>query len=123
MQKSFQNHNNRRRVPWIVGHRGSLYQELDNTREGFQQCARMGCDAVELDVFLLKCETLIVFRGGGTDERPGLLEEYCGVHGSILDYTYIKKPPSTSLSIGTIPSFHILRTLFTGDKSQLWNKS
>ena len=83
--------------PWIVGHRGCLYQELENTREGFQACADMGCDAVELDVFLLpKCQTLIVFHGGdggssigdGSDARPGLLHDYCGVQGSILDYTY-----------------------------------
>jgi glycerophosphoryl diester phosphodiesterase len=83
--------------PWIVGHRGCLYQELENTREGFQACADMGCDAVELDVFLSpKCQTLIVFHGGdggssigdGSDARPGLLHDYCGVPGSILDYTY-----------------------------------
>lgn len=86
--------------PWIVGHRGCLYQELENTREGFQACADMGCDAVELDVFLLpKCQTLIVFHGGdggssnggdhgSEDVRPGLLHDYCGVQGSILDYTY-----------------------------------
>jgi glycerophosphoryl diester phosphodiesterase len=70
-------HYKEQQVPWIVGHRGCLYQELENTREGFQQCARMGCDAFELDVFLLKCGTLVVFHGGGTDELPGLLEEYC----------------------------------------------
>ncbi len=74
--------------PWIVGHRGCLYQQLENTREGFQECARMGCDAVELDVFLLKCGTLVVFHGDGTDEFPGLLQNYCSVEGSILDYTY-----------------------------------
>lgn len=74
--------------PWIVGHRGCLYQELENTREGFQKCAKMGIDAVELDVFLLKCGSLIVFHGGGTDENPGDLLDYCGVEGSILDLTY-----------------------------------
>ena len=46
----------------------------------------MGCDYVELDVFLLKCNTLVVFHGGGTDANPGLLHDYCGVPGSILDY-------------------------------------
>jgi glycerophosphoryl diester phosphodiesterase len=49
----------------------------------------MGCDAVELDVFLLpKCGTLIVFHGGGSDDNPGLLQDYCGVPGTILEYTY-----------------------------------
>lgn len=48
----------------------------------------MGCDAVECDVFVLKCGTLIVFHGGGTDDNPGDLLDYCGVVGNILDYTY-----------------------------------
>ena len=29
----------------------------------------------------------MVFHGTGTDQSPGLLESYCGVEGSILDYT------------------------------------
>lgn len=49
----------------------------------------MGADAVELDVFLLKCGTLAVFHGSGTDETPGLLKGYCvDRHESILEYTY-----------------------------------
>ncbi|KAG7362113.1 glycerophosphoryl diester phosphodiesterase [Nitzschia inconspicua] len=79
--------------PAVVGHRGCLYDALENTREGFQQCMAMGCDAVELDVFALKCGTLVIFHGTGTDENPGLLDGY--LVGStfpngngILDYTY-----------------------------------
>jgi len=75
-------------IPRIVGHRGSLYRELENTRAGFQVCAQMGCDAVELDVFALKCGTVVVFHGDGTDENPGLLHDCCQVQGCILDYTY-----------------------------------
>lgn len=76
--------------PRVVGHRGALYEALENTREAFQHCAAMGCDAVELDVFCLQDGTLIVFHGGGTDEEPGDLTDYCldqdGV--SILDLTF-----------------------------------
>ena len=76
--------------PAIVGHRGALYDELENTREGFLRCANAGCDGIELDVFLLKDGELIVFHGGGTDEDPGDLSDYCvdmeGVN--ILDLTY-----------------------------------
>jgi glycerophosphoryl diester phosphodiesterase len=75
-------------APRVVGHRGALYDELENTREGFMRCADLGCDAVELDVFLLKDETLVVFHGGGSDENPGDLLDYCGVEGNILDLTY-----------------------------------
>mmetsp|Transcript_2889 Transcript_2889/g.3312 ORF Transcript_2889/g.3312 Transcript_2889/m.3312 type:complete len:470 (+) Transcript_2889:196-1605(+) len=71
----------------VVGHRGSLYHELENTRRGFQVASEIGCDAVELDVFLLKCGSLVVFHGGGDDASPGWLDEYCNIEGSILDYT------------------------------------
>jgi glycerophosphoryl diester phosphodiesterase len=103
--------------PTIVGHRGALYFELENTREGFQKCADMGCDAVELDVFLLKCGTLVVFHGGGTDENPGDLWDYCGVKGGILDLTYEQAKelqfnanygefpcPANSIHTGVIPT-------------------
>ena len=39
------------KFPAVVGHRGCLYEELENTRQGFINCNRMGCDAIELDVF------------------------------------------------------------------------
>ena len=55
----------------------------------------MGCDAVELDVFKIQRNsknkddtTLVVFHGGGTDENPGDLLDYCGIDGSILDFNY-----------------------------------
>lgn len=76
--------------PSVVGHRGALYDMLENTRAGFRHCAEMGCDAVELDVYLLKDGTLIVFHGGGTDENPGDVSEYCTNQDNvnILDLTY-----------------------------------
>ena len=48
----------------------------------------MGCDAIELDVFRLKDDTLIVFHGGGTDESPGDLQGYFDQKGNVLDFTY-----------------------------------
>jgi len=73
----------------VIGHRGSLYSSLENTRRSFLTAAREGCDGVELDVFLLKCGTLVVFHGadGLGNERPGGLKHYCNIDGSILDYT------------------------------------
>jgi glycerophosphoryl diester phosphodiesterase len=73
--------------PQVVGHRGAPYMELENTLIGFQVATKLGCDAVELDVFLLKCGTLVVFHGGGTDDNPGCLQKYCSIEGNILDYT------------------------------------
>jgi glycerophosphoryl diester phosphodiesterase len=67
----------------VVGHRGSLYTALENTSRSFLDAAKAGADAVEMDVFLLKCGTLVVFHGTGSDEKPGLLDLYCGVEGSM----------------------------------------
>ena len=67
----------------VVGHRGSLYTALENTSRSFLHAAEAGADSVELDVFLLKCGTLVVFHGSGGDETPGLLHMYCGIDGSM----------------------------------------
>lgn len=67
----------------VVGHRGSLYTALENTSRSFLHAAEAGADSVELDVFLLKCGTLVVFHGSGGDETPGLLHLYCGIDGSM----------------------------------------
>lgn len=75
--------------PLIIGHRGCLHDELENTRSGFTKCVDSGCDGVEMDVFRLEKDgTLIVFHGGGSDENPGDLEDYCNQEGSVLDLTY-----------------------------------
>lgn len=85
----------RRNVQKVVGHRGALYDALENTREAFLRCVDIGCDAVELDVFTLEdeesgCPVVVVFHGGGSDQTPGDLSDYClnneGV--SILDLSY-----------------------------------
>eukprot|EP00543_Licmophora_paradoxa_P015983 CAMPEP_0202460602 /NCGR_PEP_ID=MMETSP1360-20130828/44914_1 /ASSEMBLY_ACC=CAM_ASM_000848 /TAXON_ID=515479 /ORGANISM="Licmophora paradoxa, Strain CCMP2313" /LENGTH=307 /DNA_ID=CAMNT_0049082329 /DNA_START=116 /DNA_END=1039 /DNA_ORIENTATION=- len=74
--------------PWIIGHRGALYDELENTIPAFQKCLDLGCEGIELDVFWLEEDnSLIVFHGGGTDQNPGDLTDYC-IHQdgrSILD--------------------------------------
>lgn len=102
--------------PTIVGHRGVVYREPENTISSFQTAAAVGCHAVELDVFLLKCNTVIVFHGDGNDENPGGLKSHCGVEGSILDYTLedVRKLsfvegdahfcPNQKLAMATIPT-------------------
>lgn len=75
--------------PIVCGHRGAIYTSLENTRHSIQTAYQLGCDEVEIDVFLLKCGTLCVFHGSGNDQNPGLFEYYCTtMNGSILDYTY-----------------------------------
>ena len=61
-----------------------MFAEPENTVKGFCTAAAMGCDSVELDVFLLKDGNLVVFHGDGTDNNPGLLHSYCGVEGESI---------------------------------------
>lgn len=75
--------------PVICGHRGAIYKSLENTRHSIYTAHQVGCEEVEIDVFLLKCGTLCVFHGSGTDENPGHFQHYSNnMDGSILDYTY-----------------------------------
>lgn len=80
--------------PTIIAHRGALYHEPENTLPAFRKAAELGADAVELDCFLLKCGTLVVFHGFGTDEDPGWFQGYCQCTSpssngaNILDKTY-----------------------------------
>ncbi|KAL3907426.1 MAG: hypothetical protein SGARI_003544, partial [Bacillariaceae sp.] len=62
----------------ILGHRGAIYKAVENTLEAFQACLELDrCHGVELDVFLLKDGSLVVFHGTGGDVTPGLLDQYC----------------------------------------------
>lgn len=76
----------RRPLPRVFGHRGSLYEEPENTLPSFRRALEAGAN-LELDVFLLKDGSLVVFHGGGGDVRPGRLKGYFGVPGSIMDLT------------------------------------
>jgi glycerophosphoryl diester phosphodiesterase len=73
--------------PKMYGHRGSLFEEPENTIPSFQRALDHGVQGFELDVFLLKCGNVAVFHGDGGDKLPGGLEGYCGVEGSITNVT------------------------------------
>ena len=84
-------HNSKFHKVQILGHRGALFEGVENTLEAFRSCCELeGCHGVELDVFQLKDGSLVVFHGTGGDETPGLLKEYCECDSdveSILDLT------------------------------------
>ena len=74
-------------IPKVIGHRGALYDQPENTVPSLEVAAGHGAEAVEIDVFRLKCGRLAVFHGDGEDTFPGGLLSYCGVDGSIVDLT------------------------------------
>lgn len=70
----------------ILGHRGAPFEYFENTMPGFHACRANGAHGFELDVYILKCGTLIVFHGF---EDDGKLDDYCLLPDKrILDYTY-----------------------------------
>jgi glycerophosphoryl diester phosphodiesterase len=117
-----------------VGHRGALYEELENTLAGFQYCIDIGADAVELDVFYIANE-LIVFHGGGTDQNPGDLTDYCLGHDNrtITDCTSLAQIqslpfdpscpelacPADKIQAGSIPTLSQVLELIQQQKSDL----
>jgi glycerophosphoryl diester phosphodiesterase len=84
----------------VIGHRGSIYEYVENTMEGFARCAvELEC-SIELDIYELFAqqdpddddETLVVFHGGGggEDQKPGRLHPQILVpdpNRSIMDCT------------------------------------
>jgi glycerophosphoryl diester phosphodiesterase len=84
-------------IPLVIGHRGSLYEALENTRQSFQRCIEMGCNGFELDVYVIADGTLVIFHGNDSaGRRLGDFSEYCDAGSmissaaatSIVDLTY-----------------------------------
>jgi glycerophosphoryl diester phosphodiesterase len=97
--------------PQIIGHRGALYEELENTRESFLRCADLNCHGVELDAFLLRDGNVVVFHGGETP--PGdisnhvIMSEQLGGRDYSSDNTGSTR--STSIMDLTYPQVQALR--------------
>ena len=72
----------------LYGHRGSFYEAPENTIQSFQRAIDHGAHGFELDVFLLKDGSVVVFHGDGDDTMPGGLKGYTGLDGSIVELTY-----------------------------------
>ena len=104
-------HNNQTPVD-ILGHRGALYEGIENTIESFESCLQLdGCLGVELDVFLLKDGNLVVFHGTGTDQTPGLLQHICEEPLGKNNSNSMDDVPSTSILDLTLRQAQALRFL------------
>lgn len=65
--------------PIVIGHRGAMGHETENTLASVQKALDLGVDMIEIDVFKIKSNEIVVFH----DERlerlsnaGGLIEEY-----------------------------------------------
>ncbi len=72
--------------PLVIGHRGAMGHETENTLASIQKAMDLGVDMIEIDVFKIKSGEIVVFH----DER---LERISNAGGNIEEYniTDLKK--------------------------------
>ncbi|WP_339625251.1 glycerophosphodiester phosphodiesterase family protein [uncultured Maribacter sp.] len=65
--------------PLIIGHRGAMGHETENTLPSIQKAIDLGVDMIEIDVFKIKSGEIVVFHDNTVDRLtngPGSIEEY-----------------------------------------------
>ncbi|SEK82657.1 glycerophosphoryl diester phosphodiesterase [Maribacter orientalis] len=65
--------------PLIIGHRGAMGHETENTLPSIQKAMDLGVDMIEIDVFKIKSGEIVVFHDDTVDRLtngPGSIEEY-----------------------------------------------
>ena len=76
--------------PLVIGHRGAMGHETENTLASVQKALDLGVDMIEIDVFILKSGEVVVFHDKTVDRlanATGPIEEYHYFHVSqmVLD--------------------------------------
>ncbi|WP_419212752.1 glycerophosphodiester phosphodiesterase [Maribacter sp. X9] len=65
--------------PLVIGHRGAMGHERENTLASIQKAIDLGVDMIEIDVFKIKSGEIVVFHDDTVDRLtngPGKIEEY-----------------------------------------------
>lgn len=65
--------------PIIIGHRGAMGHETENTLASIQKAMDLGVDMIEIDVFKIKSGEIVVFHDETVDRLtngPGSIEDY-----------------------------------------------
>ena len=65
--------------PLIIGHRGAMGHETENTLASIQKAMDLGADMVEIDVFKIQSGEIVVFHDGEVDrltDGTGKIEAY-----------------------------------------------
>jgi len=72
--------NNMHKNPLVIGHRGAMGHETENTVASVEKALELGVDMIEIDVFQIQSGEIVVFH----DER---LERLSNAGGNIEEYT------------------------------------
>nr|WP_297787093.1 glycerophosphodiester phosphodiesterase family protein [uncultured Allomuricauda sp.] len=65
--------------PLVVGHRGAMGHETENTLPSIEKAMELGVDMIEIDVFKIKSGEIVVFHDDQVDrltDSQGDIEEY-----------------------------------------------
>jgi glycerophosphoryl diester phosphodiesterase len=65
--------------PLVIGHRGAMGHETENTLPSIQKAMDLGVDMIEIDVFKIKSGEIVVFHDDKLDRltnAPGNIEDY-----------------------------------------------
>jgi len=70
---------NMKEEPLVIGHRGAMGHETENTLPSIQKAMDLGVDMIEIDVFKIKSGEIVVFHDDKLDRltnAPGSIEDY-----------------------------------------------
>jgi glycerophosphoryl diester phosphodiesterase len=65
--------------PLVIGHRGAMGHETENTLASIEKAMELGVDMIEIDVFKIKSGEIVVFHDETVDRLtngPGKIEDY-----------------------------------------------
>ncbi|WP_396633202.1 glycerophosphodiester phosphodiesterase [Maribacter sp. R86514] len=68
-----------KKEPLVIGHRGAMGHETENTLPSIQKAMDLGVDMIEIDVFKIKSGEIVVFHDDKLDRltnAPGNIEDY-----------------------------------------------
>ena len=68
-----------RSEPLVIGHRGAMGHETENTLVSIQKAMDLGVDMIEIDVFKIRSGEIVVFHDDKVDrlaDGTGDIEEY-----------------------------------------------
>lgn len=68
-----------KKEPLVIGHRGAMGHETENTLPSIQKAMDLGVDMIEIDVFKIKSGEIVVFHDAKLDRltnAPGNIEDY-----------------------------------------------
>lgn len=68
-----------KKEPLVIGHRGAMGHETENTLPSIQKALDLGVDMIEIDVFKIKSGEVVVFHDDKLDRitnAPGNIEDY-----------------------------------------------